>query len=138
MTIRTHYDNLHLAPDASEAEIRQAYRRLSKQYHPDLNTAPDAHRIMQLINQAYEVLSDPKKRTEHDLWIAQQRMARVADAMANNRPATPDVVLTPTEATPSKTKSPKKHTGVIALAVLLLAVLLIGQIWFAAQNDNKP
>ncbi|WP_230472141.1 J domain-containing protein [Kingella kingae] len=88
MTIRTHYDNLHLAPDASEAEIRQAYRRLSKQYHPDLNTAPDAHRIMQLINQAYEVLSDPKKRTEHDLWIAQQRMARAADAMANNRPAT--------------------------------------------------
>ncbi|EIC14123.1 J domain-containing protein [Kingella kingae] len=138
MTIRTHYNNLHLAPDASEAEIRQAYRRLSKQYHPDLNTDPDAHRIMQLINQAYEVLSDPKKRAEHDLWIAQQRMARAADAMANNRPVTPDVVLTPTEATPSATKSPKKYTGAIALAVLLLAVLLIGQIWFAAQSDNAP
>ncbi|WP_238373784.1 J domain-containing protein [Kingella kingae] len=115
MTIRTHYDNLHLAPDASEAEIRQAYRRLSKQYHPDLNTDPDAHRIMQLINQAYEVLSDPKKRAEHDLWIAQQRMTRAADTMANNRPAMPNVVVTLTEATPSATKSPKKYTGAIAL-----------------------
>ena len=75
MTIRTHYDNLHVAPDADAQTIRQAYRRLSKQYHPDLNTDPDAHRIMQLINQAYEVLSDPQKRAEHDQWIAQQQAA---------------------------------------------------------------
>lgn len=76
MHIHTHYDNLQLPQDASEAEIRQAYRRLSKRYHPDLNSDPDAHRIMQLVNRAYEVLSDPVSRAEHDRWIAAQHSRR--------------------------------------------------------------
>ena len=57
--MRTHYDNLQIPRDADEQTIRQAYRRLSKQYHPDLNPSEDASRIMQLINRAYTVLSDP-------------------------------------------------------------------------------
>ena len=73
MPIRTHYDNLHISADADAETVKQAYRRLSKQYHPDLNPDPDAHRIMQLINQAYEVLSDPERRAEHDRWIAEQQ-----------------------------------------------------------------
>ncbi|MBR6877252.1 MAG: DnaJ domain-containing protein, partial [Neisseriaceae bacterium] len=59
MRIRTNYDNLHVSPEAYDEEIRKAYRYLSKQYHPDLNPDADANRIMQLINQAYDVLSDP-------------------------------------------------------------------------------
>ena len=59
--IRTHYDNLQLPTTASEKEIRTAYRRLSKKYHPDYNSDPDAIRIMQLVNRAYEVLSDPEQ-----------------------------------------------------------------------------
>lgn len=78
MTIRTHYDNLHVSPQASDEEIRKAYRRLSKQYHPDLNPDADANRIMQLINQAYEVLSDPEKRAQHDRWIAEQKALQQA------------------------------------------------------------
>lgn len=76
MHIHTHYDNLQLSQNASDAEIRQAYRRLSKRYHPDLNDDPDAHRIMQLVNRAYEVLSDPVSRAEHDRWIAAQYRRR--------------------------------------------------------------
>lgn len=72
MSVRTHYDNLQVPQDADADAIRRAYRRLSKQYHPDLNQDEDAHRIMQLINQAYSVLSDPEKRAEHDRWIAAQ------------------------------------------------------------------
>lgn len=80
MSIRTHYDNLNIPRDADAQTIRAAYRRLSKQYHPDLNPDPDAHRIMQLINRAYEILSDPEKRAEHDRWIREQEMpARVID-----------------------------------------------------------
>ena len=75
--MRTHYDNLHIPRDADEQTIRQAYRRLSKQYHPDLNPSEDASRIMQLINRAYEVLSDPEKRAEHDRWIQQQEAPRI-------------------------------------------------------------
>ena len=74
--MRTHYDNLQIPRDADEQTIRQAYRRLSKQYHPDLNPSEDASRIMQLINRAYEVLSDPKQRAEHDRWIQQQETPR--------------------------------------------------------------
>ncbi len=75
--MRTHYDNLQIPRDADEQIIRQAYRRLSKQYHPDLNPSEDASRIMQLINRAYEVLSDPEKRAEHDRWIQQQEAPRI-------------------------------------------------------------
>ncbi len=75
--MRTHYDNLQIPRDADEQTIRQAYRRLSKQYHPDLNPSEDASRIMQLINRAYEVLSDPEKRAEHDRWIQHQEAPRI-------------------------------------------------------------
>jgi curved DNA-binding protein CbpA len=44
-----------------------------KKYHPDKNQGnPDAERVMQIINTAYEVLSDPVKRAEHDAWIARK------------------------------------------------------------------
>jgi len=75
--MRTHYDNLQIPRDADEQTIRQAYRRLSKQYHPDLNPSEDASRIMQLINRAYAVLSDPEQRAEHDRWIQQQETLRI-------------------------------------------------------------
>lgn len=74
--IHTHYDNLQLTQSASDAEIRQAYRRLSKKYHPDLSDDPDAHRIMQIVNRAYEVLSNPTTRAEHDKWIALQYLQK--------------------------------------------------------------
>lgn len=80
--IRTHYDNLKVPRDASAEEIRAQYRRLSKKYHPDLNDSPDAARIMSIINKAYEVLSDPAKRAEHDRWIGdQERMREIRGRM---------------------------------------------------------
>lgn len=83
MHIHTHYDNLQLPQNASDADIRQAYRRLSRKYHPDLNPDPDAHRIMQLVNKAYDVLSDPQRRAEHDYWIEAQRRRK---QLENSRP----------------------------------------------------
>ncbi len=71
-TIRTHYDNLKVSRDAPPEVIRAAYRTLSQKYHPDRNTSPDAERVMRLLNQAYAVLSDPHRRTEHDEWIDAQ------------------------------------------------------------------
>lgn len=71
--IRTHYDNLGVARNADVAVIKAAYKVLVQKYHPDRNpNNPDAERIMQLINKAYEVLSDPIKRAEHDRWIDEQ------------------------------------------------------------------
>ncbi|MDO4696374.1 MAG: J domain-containing protein [Neisseria sp.] len=70
----THYDNLKVPPDATDEDIRTAYRRLCRQYHPDCKPAtPDAERIIRLINQAYAVLSNPESRRAHDKWIAEQQ-----------------------------------------------------------------
>jgi DnaJ-class molecular chaperone len=68
--VHTHYDNLKVARNAPPEVIRAAYKTLSQKYHPDRNPGShDAIRIIQIINLAYEVLSDPAKRQEHDEWI---------------------------------------------------------------------
>jgi len=69
--VHTHYDNLKVARNAPPEVIRAAYKVLSQKYHPDHNPGnPDAIRIIQAINSAYEVLSDPLQRQTHDQWIA--------------------------------------------------------------------
>jgi len=68
--IHTHYDNLKVARDAPPEVIRAAYKTLSQKYHPDRHgNSTEAIRIIQIINSAYAVLSDPAKRREHDEWI---------------------------------------------------------------------
>ncbi|MHA7113808.1 J domain-containing protein [Pseudomonas promysalinigenes] len=69
MKIRTHYDNLKVSRDAPPEVIRAAYKSLTQKYHPDRNPDPQAAKIMLLLNEAYEVLSDPEKRDNHDKWI---------------------------------------------------------------------
>ncbi|MBI3286755.1 MAG: molecular chaperone DnaJ [Chloroflexi bacterium] len=63
---RSYYEILGVDPSASEQEIKRAYRRLARQYHPDVNKGPDASERFKEINEAYEVLSDPQKRAQYD------------------------------------------------------------------------
>lgn len=63
---RDYYDVLGISKSASEDEIKKAYRKLAKQYHPDVNKAPDAEAKFKEINEAYEVLSDPQKKSTYD------------------------------------------------------------------------
>ena len=68
--IRTHYDTLHVPRDASIGVIQAAYRSLAHQYHPDRRGAsPESHAAMQALNAAYDALSNPVTRAEHDRWI---------------------------------------------------------------------
>lgn len=63
--------------DAPIEVIQAAYRTLAKKYHPDRNKDnPEAARIMQIINTAFEVLSDPVRREEHDAWIRKENWER--------------------------------------------------------------
>jgi curved DNA-binding protein CbpA len=61
---KTYYDILGVAKEASAEEIKKAYRKKAKQFHPDTN-ATDGEAMAEL-NVAYEVLSDPEKRTLYD------------------------------------------------------------------------
>ncbi len=58
-----YYNILKIDKEASEEDIKKAYRRLARKLHPDLNpNDKDAHKKFQQINEANQVLSDPKKR----------------------------------------------------------------------------
>jgi curved DNA-binding protein CbpA len=65
---RDYYEVLSVAPNASADEIKEAYRRVAFQCHPDRHQEiEEANRKMQQINEAYSVLSDPIQRREYDL-----------------------------------------------------------------------
>ncbi|HUS17316.1 MAG TPA: molecular chaperone DnaJ [Chloroflexia bacterium] len=65
-TKRDYYDVLGVARGASEDDIRKAYRKLARQYHPDLNKEADSESRFKEINEAYEVLGDTSKRSAYD------------------------------------------------------------------------
>ena len=67
---KTYYDILGVAQDASAADIKKAYHKLVRKYHPDISTDPDADKKTSEINQAYNVLKDPAKRAEYDALLA--------------------------------------------------------------------
>ena len=86
--ITTHYDNLKVTRDAPVGVIKTSYRKLSQKYHPDRNRDPGALEIMKVINQAWDVLSDPERRARHDRAIAAlERRAAPQRAPLSSRPA---------------------------------------------------
>ena len=62
MNKRDYYEVLGLAKGTSQDEIKSAFRKLAKQYHPDVNKSPDAAEKFKEAQEAYEVLSDEEKR----------------------------------------------------------------------------
>jgi molecular chaperone DnaJ len=65
---RDYYEVLGIARTATEDEIKKAFRRMAKQYHPDANKEQGAEARFIEINEAYEVLSDPQKRAAYDRY----------------------------------------------------------------------
>jgi len=61
------YDTLEINDSASEAEIKKAYRKLARKYHPDVNKDASAEEKFKEINSAYEILSDKQKKAQYDM-----------------------------------------------------------------------
>ncbi len=69
MAFIDYYQILGVDKNASEADIKKAYRKLARKHHPDMNpNDPEAHKKFQAINEANEVLSDPEKRKKYDQY----------------------------------------------------------------------
>lgn len=68
MAEKDYYDVLGVGKDASQDDIKKAYRKLSKKYHPDINKEPGAEEKFKDVNEAYETLSDEQKRSQYDQY----------------------------------------------------------------------
>lgn len=90
MAQQTHYQTLEVHETATQAEIKRAYRRLAKRFHPDSQTETASHEVIAQINTAYEVIGDPSRRVlydrerqgiagTHSTESANQRAKRTAD-----------------------------------------------------------
>lgn len=81
-----YYHTLGVERTASQADIKRAYRRLARQYHPDLHPDdPTAQAKFQQLNEANEVLGDPEKRQKYDEYGQHWRQAEEMEAQRRNR-----------------------------------------------------
>src|SRR5262245_51980999 len=67
-TATDYYGLLGVARNATDEQIRSAYRKLARQYHPDVNKDDGASDKFKQITEAYEVLSDPERRQRYDMF----------------------------------------------------------------------
>lgn len=87
MDYKDYYKILGVAPAASLEEIKRAYRRLARKFHPDVSKEANAEERFKQVNEAYEVLSDRSKRTAYDsLGRFGQAGGRQGPAQAGDRP----------------------------------------------------
>ena len=125
----SHYQLLQVAPTASREELRQAFRQLSKRFHPDTTELPvaEAERAFQQLRQAYAVLSDPATRERYD---GELRHAAMVAAATNLPPTAATMATNPAlRARPSGVVRPdgvrRALSGGEWLALLLLGIALV-------------
>ena len=101
--MRNYYDILQVSPDAEQEVIQAAYRRLARKYHPDVNSGPGAAKRMREMNEAFEVLGDPRKRAEYDAELGLVRASVGAGRPSQGpRPSPPPAATSRTaRATPN-------------------------------------
>jgi curved DNA-binding protein len=88
MEFKDYYSALGIERTASDDEVRKAYRKLARKYHPDVSTEADAEKHMREINEANDVLRDKEKRAAYDALA--ERVARGGHAEGDFNPPPPD------------------------------------------------
>ncbi len=119
----THYELLQLPQGATPQELRQAFRQLSKRFHPDTTSLPagEAEPAFQRLQQAYAVLSDPEARRRYDSELRLLKLAATAAALA--AAAVPPAPVSPGAAGPTSVR--RALSGGEWLSLLLLGLALV-------------
>lgn len=134
-TFRTHYDNLKVARDAPDIVIRAAYKSLSQRFHPDKNQGDErAARVMAVINQSYEVLSDPAKRAEHDAWIAREE----AKLKSTSEKARGDGTQWKATTEPPQAKLPNRNMLAAVPQLAVLGLIFGGIALYDTVTPDRP
>jgi len=66
MQFKDYYAALGVKPEATDAEIKTAYRKLARKFHPDVSKESDAEEKFKAVNEAYEALKEPARRKSYD------------------------------------------------------------------------
>ena len=120
----THYDRLGVARNAPDEVIRGAYKALAQKNHPDKNLGnPDSTNIMQAINLAYDVLSDPGKRADYDARLSQQERPAVEGKA--QRPSSPYTGYTDSPVQPY----PARPRGGLVFLLFVLLTAIFGALF---------
>ncbi|HAT2138952.1 TPA: DnaJ domain-containing protein [Legionella pneumophila] len=82
---KDYYKIMGVSQDASEKDIKMAYRKLARKYHPDISKEPDAEEQFKEMAEAYEVLKDPKKRSEYDQYLKYKQFNPQSDGFTGRR-----------------------------------------------------
>lgn len=82
---KDYYKIMGLAPNATEQEIKTAYRRLARKYHPDISKEPEAESRFKEMGEAYETLKDANKRTQYDQERKNRELYERAQSTAGQR-----------------------------------------------------
>ena len=114
----THYEALGIEENATQEQIRAAYRTLVKKYHPDVNDAANANAFFRLIQEAYEILGDPQKRNEYDNSesVSKKYDDYTYDNKENNSSYNDNYTY--------EAQTPRSHSN-IALSIVLIPVKII-------------
>ena len=89
MDYKDYYNVMGVSKDATAKDIKTAYRRLARKYHPDISKEPNAEEKFKEVGEAYEVLKDPEKRKVFDQYAADWELRKNAQS-STRRPAWDD------------------------------------------------
>lgn len=143
---RDPYAILRVFPNATDDEVKEAYYKLARRYHPDVNTDPRAVERMKDINWAYNILSDPQERAEYDLWRSQRMQGEFQPGARSPHPTGSAGVSSPSYP-PVTNNRPRRHRPPVgrsqtmlfwlAMIILLNVILLIRPVLHHDDNSSR-
>lgn len=126
-----YYEVLGVPPTAAPKEIKKAYRKLANEWHPDKNKSPDAEEKFKQINEANEILSDPKKRKVYDSKLEAERIHTERERQRQKQARAE-------QDRPNREYPTSRSSGFgFAFAAIIIIAIFGLVLWALSKNDSK-